>query len=65
MNFTGKIKKEEYNNQNYIDNKINELVKNCSLDLNYKEELYERTLILNFLNKDAKVLEIGGGLGVE
>lgn len=63
MNFSGKIKKEEYNNQNYIDNKINELVKNCSLDLNYKEELYERTLILNFLNKDAKVLEIGGGLG--
>ena len=63
MDFKNKIQKEEYNNINYIDDKINELIKNASMNNEYKEELYERSLILNFLNKDAKVLEIGGGLG--
>jgi len=63
MNFKNKIPKEEYININYIDDKINDLLSNVNLNKEPKQELYERALILNFLDKNSKVLEIGGGLG--
>ena len=63
MDFKNIITQNEYNNENYIKNKLNNLLKNTNIDKTKKEELYERTLISNFLDKNAKVLEIGGGLG--
>lgn len=63
MDFKNLITTNEYNNENYINNTLDNLLENVDIDKTKKEELYERTLISNFLDENACVLEIGGGLG--
>ena len=65
MNFKKSTTSEFYNDKNYINNTINQLIEKSEyLDSeSSKAELYEKALVSNFLSKGAKVLELGGGWG--
>ena len=65
MDFRNIISLSEYNNDNYINDDLQILIDKSQHkdELTNKAELYEKTLISNYLPENAKVLELGGGWG--
>ena len=65
MNFKNTVSKDFYKNTNYINDDIQKYIDQSKFLTNKssKDELYEKALVSNFLSKDAKVLELGGGWG--
>jgi hypothetical protein len=65
MNFKNILPAHIYNDTNYIANNIQKYIDQSSYLTNEsnKSELYEKALVSNFLQKDAKILELGGGCG--